>query len=86
MNRGSAVGIATAYGLDDRVVEVRVPVESRIFLLNIVQTGSGAHRASYVMGTGGSFPGVKLTAHLQLVPRSRERESVHPLPPYVFVA
>jgi hypothetical protein len=25
-------------------------------LLNVVQTGSGAHRASYPMGTGGSFP------------------------------
>jgi hypothetical protein len=31
VSRGSAVGIATAYGLDDRGVGVRVPVESRIF-------------------------------------------------------
>jgi hypothetical protein len=28
-------------------------------LLHVVQTGSGAHPASYSMGTGGSFPGVK---------------------------
>jgi hypothetical protein len=28
-------------------------------LLHVVQTGSGAHPASYPMGTGGSFPGVK---------------------------
>jgi hypothetical protein len=28
---GSAVGIATSYGLDDRGVGVRVPVGSRIF-------------------------------------------------------
>jgi hypothetical protein len=30
-SRGSVVGIATAYWLDDREVGVRVPVESRIF-------------------------------------------------------
>jgi hypothetical protein len=29
-------------------------------LLHIVQTGSGIHPTSYKMGTGGSFPGVKL--------------------------
>jgi hypothetical protein len=29
---------------------------------------------------------VKLTAHLQLVPRTRMRGSVHLLPPYVFMA
>jgi hypothetical protein len=28
-----------------------------------VQTGSGAHPASYPMGTRGSFPGVKLPEH-----------------------
>jgi hypothetical protein len=27
----SVVGIATSYGLDDRGIRVRVPVESRIF-------------------------------------------------------
>jgi hypothetical protein len=31
MSRGSAVGIATGYGLDDREVGVRVPVGSGIF-------------------------------------------------------
>jgi hypothetical protein len=30
-SRGSVVSIATSYGLDDRGVGVRVPVESRIF-------------------------------------------------------
>jgi hypothetical protein len=44
------------------------------------------------VGTGGSFPrgwsgrGVKLTTHIQLVPRPRQRGSIHPLPPYVFMA
>jgi hypothetical protein len=28
-------------------------------LLHVVQTGSGAHPASYPTGTGGSFPGSK---------------------------
>jgi hypothetical protein len=32
-------------------------------LLRIVQTGSGAHPASYPMCTGGSFPGVKQQEH-----------------------
>jgi hypothetical protein len=58
-SRDSSVGIATGYGLDDRGAGVRVPVESRIFLLHVVQTGSGVHPASCPMGTGGSFPGGK---------------------------
>jgi hypothetical protein len=33
--------------------------DRRYFLRHSVQTGSGAHPASYVMGTGGSFPGSK---------------------------
>jgi hypothetical protein len=46
------------------------------------------------MGTGALSPGVKLTIHLQLMPRSRKCESIPPLPhmpswgrkilPYVF--
>jgi hypothetical protein len=57
----SAVGINTGYGLYDRGVGVRVPVGSEFSLIHIVQTGSGAHPASYPMGTGGSFPGGKAT-------------------------
>jgi len=46
-----------------------------------VQTGPGAHPASYTMGTG-SFPGVKsgrgvtLTPHPLLVPWSRKRRAI----------
>jgi hypothetical protein len=60
-SRDNVVGIATGYGLDDRGVGVPVPVGSRILssLLHVVQTGSGAHVASYPMGIGGSFPGGK---------------------------
>jgi hypothetical protein len=46
----SVVGIATAYGLDDRGVEVQVPV---------VHNGSGARPASYPICTGDSFLGGK---------------------------
>jgi hypothetical protein len=52
----SAVRITTGYGLDDG----GVGVQSQLFsLLHIVQTGSGAHPASYPMDIGGSFPGGK---------------------------
>jgi hypothetical protein len=64
--RDSAVSIATGYGLDDRGVAVRFPVRSTC-LLRVVQTGTGAHPASYLMFT-------------ELVPRSRKCGSIHPLP------
>jgi hypothetical protein len=51
---------------------------------HIIHTSSEDHPPSaYPMGTGGwgdSGEGVKLTNHLSLVPRSRIRESIHPLP------
>jgi hypothetical protein len=59
MSRYNAVGIVIGYGLDDRGVGVRVPVESRIFSSPRRPTGSGAHPSSYPLGTEGSFPGVK---------------------------
>jgi hypothetical protein len=52
-----------------------------------VQTGSGAHPASYRMGTRGPFPGGKaVTAHLHLVSRLKIRGIIHLLPQYVFKA
>jgi hypothetical protein len=48
------------YGLDDWAIEVRFPIEAEDFSCSLcVQTGSGAHPASYPMGSGGSFPGGK---------------------------
>jgi hypothetical protein len=48
------------YGLDDRVIEIRSPTGAENFYSSpCVQTGSGAHPASYPMGTGGPFPGGK---------------------------
>jgi hypothetical protein len=49
-SRDSAVGIATGYGLDGRGVGVRLPVGPRFSLLRVVQTGSGAHPASWCRG------------------------------------
>jgi hypothetical protein len=48
------------YGLNDRMNGIRFPAGAgNFFLRRHVQNGSGAHPASYPMGTGGSFPGVK---------------------------
>jgi hypothetical protein len=48
------VGVATDYGLDNRRVGVRAQVG-----LHIVLTCSGAHLASYPMGTESFFPAGK---------------------------
>jgi hypothetical protein len=45
-SRSSAVRVATG--------RLRVPVREFVFL-HIVQTGSGAHSASYLMDIGGAF-------------------------------
>jgi hypothetical protein len=48
------------YGLDDRGSTVRFLVGAEYFSLHHrVQNGSGAHPASYPMGTRGPFPGGK---------------------------
>ena len=52
--RDSSVGIATRYGLDSPGIESRLGARFSAS----VQTGPGAHPASYTMGTA-SFPGVK---------------------------
>jgi hypothetical protein len=63
---------------------VRLPGGARDFsLLLSVQTASGAHPASYPMGTGGSIPGVKWPGpepdhYLRPVPRLRVHETIPP--------
>jgi hypothetical protein len=60
MSRDSSVGITLGYGLDDRGSRFRLPVGAGNFSLNHRdQNGSGAHPASYPMGTRGSFLGGK---------------------------
>jgi hypothetical protein len=51
--------IVSDYGLDDRAIEVRSPTGADFSSSPCVQTGFGAHPASYPMGTGDSFPGGK---------------------------
>jgi hypothetical protein len=59
-SRDSSVGIALGYGLDDRGSRVGFPAGAGNFSIHHrVQNGSGAHPASYPMGTRGSFPGGK---------------------------
>jgi hypothetical protein len=53
--RDVSVGKANGYVLDDRGVGFQVPVGVRFFLLHVVHTDTGAHPASYLTGTGGSF-------------------------------
>jgi hypothetical protein len=71
-SRCSSGSIVSDYGLDDRGVEVRSSTGADFSSSPCVQTGSGAHPASYPVGTGGSFPGVKrgrgvtLTTHPHL--------------------
>jgi hypothetical protein len=56
-SRGSSGSIVSDYGLDNRG---SIPDRGRRFFSSpYVQTGSGAHPASYPMGTGGPFPGGK---------------------------
>jgi hypothetical protein len=56
----SSVGIAMGYGLDDWGSRFRFPAGAGNFSFHHrVQNGSGAHPASYPMGTSGSFPRVK---------------------------
>jgi hypothetical protein len=89
-SRDSAVGIATGYGLDDRGVAVRVPVGSRMF--------SSPRRPDRLWGPpsllsvsgalspgGKSGRGMKLTTHLQLVPRSTKCGSIHQFHAYAFI-
>jgi len=65
---------------------VRIPAQARDFLFSkTVQTGSGAHPASYSMGTrvlsrGSGSQGIMLTIHLHLVPRLRMGGAITLLP------
>jgi hypothetical protein len=60
MSRDSSVDVATGRGLDDLMIEDSIPGGGwEFFLGHFVQTGSGAHPASYPCGTCGSFRGGK---------------------------
>jgi hypothetical protein len=59
-SRVSSVSMVSGYGLYKRTNEVLSPAEERGFSSNLcVQTATGTHTASCLMGTGGPFNGVK---------------------------
>jgi hypothetical protein len=78
----------SGYGLDDRAIEVRFPAEAKDFSSGLfVQTGSGAHPASYKMGTGPKArPGRDAEHSPHVVPRSRMSRSYTSSPQSAFVA
>jgi hypothetical protein len=56
-SRGSSGSTVSYYGLEDRAIEVRSPTGAEDFSCSpFVQNGSGAHPASYPVGTGGFSP------------------------------
>jgi hypothetical protein len=88
---GRVVDIATAYGLDDREIKVRVPIESEFSLFHTVQTVSVAHPASYPMVTGCFFPRVKRQGceadHSPQASAEVKKMWIHAAtPPYAFMA
>jgi hypothetical protein len=69
--------------LDDRGVGVRVPVGARIFISTCLPDRLWGPLSQWVLGDitpGIKRPGVKLSAHFQLVPWSRKLGSTYPLP------
>jgi hypothetical protein len=91
-SRDSSVGIALGYGLDDWGSRVRFPAGAGNFSLHHrVQNGSGAHSASYPIGSGRLIPrGVKRPCREadHLPPSSAEVKnawSYTSTPPYVFM-
>jgi hypothetical protein len=92
-SRDSSAGIALGYGLDDRGSRVRFPAGAgSCSLHHRVQNGSGAHAASYPMGTRGSFPGSKAAGPWNspltctYCRGQRMRGAIPPLPQYAFMA
>jgi hypothetical protein len=78
--RDSSVGIATGYGLNDRMVGVRFQAGAGYFSLrHCVQTCSGSHPDSCLKNTG-SGRDVKLTIHLHLVLRLKNAWSYISIP------
>jgi hypothetical protein len=90
-SRDSSVGIALGYGLDDQGSRARFPAGAGNFSLqHNVKNGSGAHPASYPMGTRGSFSGGKSAGreadHTSISAEVKNVWSYTSTPPYVFVA
>jgi hypothetical protein len=87
-SRDSSVGIATDYGPDDRMIGVRVPAGTVNFdtvsrqALGPTQLPIQWVRRALFLGKSGRH--VKLTTHLQLLPRSKSAWSYTSTPPIHF--
>jgi hypothetical protein len=81
-NRGSVVGIATGYGLDDLGVGFRVPGGFENFLLSSVQNGSGVHSTSCPTGTSPAAkrPGREADHSPATSAKVTKMWIIHPLP------
>jgi hypothetical protein len=73
------------YGLDDWGSVPGKGDDGIFSLRHLFQAGSGAHPASYPVGTRDLSPAVKLTIHLHMVPRLRMDGSVFPLLQYILM-
>jgi hypothetical protein len=87
LSQDNSVSIAMGYRLDARVRFPTGPRDSSLF--HSIQTSSGAHSASYSMGTGCSFPGVKRPGceadHSLPSNAEVKNELCHTLP-YIFIS
>jgi hypothetical protein len=84
-NRDSSVGIATDYGLDDQMIWV-----GNFSLRHRVQSGSGAHPASYAMGMGAlslglKRPGREADHSPPSIAEVKECMELHLQPQYAFI-
>jgi hypothetical protein len=83
-SRDSSLGTVTAYGLDDRGLNLG---RARFYLVQIVHTGSEAHSCSYAKITGLFFLGDKWSereADHSPMFSVKVKNSVHPFP-HVFM-
>jgi hypothetical protein len=84
----------SGYELNDRAIGVRSPEGEKDFSCSLcVQTGSGAHPASCIMGTRDPFPGAKARPRrdadhspLSSAEVENEYELYHLSPPRAFMA
>jgi hypothetical protein len=91
-SRGTAVDMATSYKLYCPLVGVQVLTKTKFFsylcrpdrLWGPLSLQSNGYRGLFLRELSGWD--VKLTTHLQLVPRWRVREPTNPLPPYALMA
>jgi hypothetical protein len=86
---GIRVATATAYGLDDRGVGVRVPVGSEFSPLHIIQTGSGPSQPPIQWVPGALSPGGKAVGADHSPPASAEVKKMWiytSTPPNAFMA